>query len=132
MQALRLTELILTIALMAHAAAAKAEDSTRKAVPADLAVGAATDHSGVYGFAGARLGDNDPQNVIGQCVWIFDAANKAQVASGDCEAGDPGQFRVALKPGKYVVRGPGGSRPIEVKPGHWVKLVSIVPLPISF
>jgi hypothetical protein len=88
--------------------------------------------SGVYGFSGARTGDNDPQGVVGECIWIFDAANKAQVARGICDETRPGQFRVGLKPGKYVVRGPGGNRAIQVKSGKWIKVDSIVPLPISF
>jgi hypothetical protein len=88
--------------------------------------------SGVYGFSGARTGDNDPQGVVGECIWIFDEANKAQVARGICDEARPGQFRVGLKPGKYVVRGPGGNRAIRVRRGQWTKVVSIVPLPISF
>ncbi|MGA2411939.1 MAG: hypothetical protein ABSG46_16335 [Candidatus Binataceae bacterium] len=88
--------------------------------------------SGVYGFSGAKAGDNDPKGVVGECIWIFDQSNKAQLAKGDCLESDPGKFRVALKPGKYIVRGPGGNRPIEVKEGQWIKVVSIVPLPVSF
>jgi hypothetical protein len=88
--------------------------------------------SGVYGFSGAKAGDNDPEGVIGECIWIFDQANKSQVAKGDCRADNPGQFRVTLAPGKYVVHGPGGNRPIEVKQGQWIKIVSIVPVPASF
>jgi hypothetical protein len=49
-----------------------------------------------------------------------------QIAKGDC---DEGNFRVALKPGTYVVRGPGGNQKIEVKPRHWVKIKSLVELP---
>jgi hypothetical protein len=88
--------------------------------------------SGVYGFSGARSGDRDPKGVIGECIWIFDRSNKAQLAKGDCLESDPGKFRVPLKPGKYVVRGPGGNRPVVVKDGQWVKVVSIVPLPVGF
>jgi hypothetical protein len=88
--------------------------------------------SGVYGFSGAKAGDNDPEGVIGECIWIFDQANKSQVAKGECRENAPGQFRVALTPGKYVIHGPGGNRAIEVKQGQWVKVVSIVPVPASF
>jgi hypothetical protein len=88
--------------------------------------------SGIYGFAGARSDDNDPQGVIGECIWIFDQDNKAQVAKGSCSEAQPGQFHVKLKPGKYVVHGPGGNRAIEVKQGQWVKVVSIVPVPVAF
>ena len=88
--------------------------------------------SGVYGFSGAKAGDNDPEGVIGECIWIFDHANKSQVAKGECRESDPGRFRVTLAPGKYVVHGPGGNRAIEVKQGQWVKVVSIVPVPVSF
>ena len=86
--------------------------------------------SGVYGFSGARVADGSPQGVIGECVWIFDINNKSQVAKGDCTDSDPGNFHVALSPGHYVVRGPGGNKAIEVKKGHWVKVTSIVPLPM--
>jgi hypothetical protein len=86
--------------------------------------------SGVYGFSGARVADSSPQGVIGECVWIFDAGNTSQVAKGNCTDSDPGNFHVALMPGHYVVRGPGGNKAIEVKKGHWVKVTSIVPLPM--
>jgi hypothetical protein len=86
--------------------------------------------SGVYGFSGARVADGSPQGVIGECIWIFDVNNKSQVAKGDCTDSDPGNFHVALSAGHYVVRGPGGNKAIEVKKGHWVKVTSIVPLPM--
>lgn len=92
----------------------------------------ASDQSGVYGFSGAKAGDNDPEGVIGECIWIFDRNNKAQVAKGECHESNPGQFRVALTPGKYVVHGPDGNRAIEVKQGQWVKIMSIVSVPASF
>lgn len=93
-----------------------------KATPA-----AASDEveSGVYGFSGAMKGGS-PSGVIGECIWIYDADNKEQIAEGDC---DEGNFRVVLKPGTYVVRGPGGNQKIEVKPGQWVKIKSLVELP---
>jgi hypothetical protein len=93
--------------------------------------GSAPGDSGVYGFSGARVPDGDPQGVIGECIWIYDASNRNQVAKGDCIESAPGKFRVPLKPGNYVVRGPGGSKPIEVKPGGWIRIMSIVALPMS-
>ncbi len=84
--------------------------------------------SGVYGFSGAIKGGS-PSGVIGECIWIYDAANKIQIAKGDC---DQGNFRVVLQPGTYVVRGPGGNQKIEVKPHQWVKINSTAELPGSF
>src|SRR5579864_2987484 len=81
--------------------------------------------SGVYGFSGAMKGGS-PSGVIGECIWIYDADNKRQIAKGDC---DEGNFRVVLKPGTYVVRGPGGNQKIEVKPHQWIKIKSMVELP---
>jgi hypothetical protein len=81
--------------------------------------------SGVYGFSGAMKGGS-PSGVIGECIWIYDADNKNQIAKGDC---DEGNFRVVLKPGTYVVRGPGGNQKIEVKPRQWIKIRSLVELP---
>ena len=81
--------------------------------------------SGVYGFSGAMKGGS-PSGVIGECIWIYDADNKKQIAKGDC---DEGNFRVVLKPGTYVVRGPGGNQKIEVKPHQWIKIKSMVELP---
>ncbi|HEX4210596.1 MAG TPA: hypothetical protein VHY56_09400 [Candidatus Binataceae bacterium] len=80
----------------------------------------------------AKAGDNDPQGVIGECIWIFDQYDNAQVAKGECHEKNPGQFRVNLKPGKYVLHGPAGNRQIEVKRGQWIKVVSVVPVPASF
>jgi hypothetical protein len=83
--------------------------------------------SGVYGFSGARIVDSpNLRGVVGECIWVYDVANKTQVAKGDC---DRGEYRVPLKPGRYVVRGPGGNRSIEIKPGSWTKVDSIVVLP---
>ncbi len=84
--------------------------------------------SGVYGFSGALKGGS-PSGVIGECIWIYDADNKQQLAKGDCAEGN---FRVVLKPGIYVVRGPGGNQKIEVKPHQWIKIRSVVQLPSSF
>ena len=87
--------------------------------------------SGVYGYSGAKVPYGDPEGVIGECIWIFDAEDKHQVAKGDCQENAPGSFRVVLKPGHYVVHGPGGNKPIEVKEGGWVKIESIVLLPMA-
>lgn len=78
--------------------------------------------SGIYGFSGARSAiDSDPEGVVGECIWIFDADDKSQVAKGDCGEREPGKFRVVLKPGRYVIHGPGGNRRVEIKQGGWVQ-----------
>jgi hypothetical protein len=82
--------------------------------------------SGVYGFSGALKGGSSLSGVIGECIWVYDAGNRKQIAKGDC---DQGNFRVPLKPGQYVVRGPGGNQKIDVKPHQWVKIRSLVTLP---
>ena len=89
--------------------------------------------SGIYGFSGARSAmAPEPEGVIGECIWIFDAANKKQVAKGDCTEKRPGVFRVVLQPGSYVVHGPGGTKKVELKPGSWIKIESIAMLPVGF
>ena|SRR6266478_3157519 len=89
--------------------------------------------SGVYGFSGARSAmASDPEGVIGECIWIFDAANQKQVAKGNCSEKRPGVFRVVLQPGSYVVHGPGGTKKVELKPGAWLKIESIAMMPIGF
>ena len=92
--------------------------------------GSASDEiqSGVYGFSGALKGGS-PSGGIGECIWIYDADNKRQLAKGDCAEGN---FRVVLQPGTYVVRGPGGNQKIEIKPHQWIKIRSVVQLPGSF
>jgi len=86
--------------------------------------------SGIYGFSGGKVpGADFPEGVIGECIWIFDQANKNQIAKGECSERSPGRFRVVLKPGHYVVRGPGGNKPIEVKAGQWIKIESLTLLP---
>jgi hypothetical protein len=86
--------------------------------------------SGVSGFSGGKVpGADFPEGVIGECIWIFDQANKNQIAKGDCSERNPGRFRVVLKPGHYVVHGPGGTQPIEVKAGQWINIESVTLLP---
>jgi hypothetical protein len=86
--------------------------------------------SGVYGFSGGKIpGADFPEGVIGECIWIFDEANRNQVAKGECSERSPGKFRVVLKPGRYVVRGPGGNKPIDLKAGNWIKIESVTLLP---
>ena len=87
--------------------------------------------SGLYGYSGAVSGafGEDKMGVVGECIWIYDRGNQKQVATGYCFASKPGEFRVALAPGAYVVRGPGGNRAIEVKQGQWTRIESVVKLP---
>jgi len=88
--------------------------------------------SGIYGFAGGRTDiATDPEGVVGECVWVFDAQDKGQVTKGNCSERQPGKFRVVLKPGRYVVHGPGGNQKVEIKQGEWVKVTSIVLLPLG-
>jgi hypothetical protein len=87
--------------------------------------------SGVYGFSGGKVPYGDPEGVVGECIWIFDQQNKTQVAKGDCAERTPGKFRVVLKPGRYVIHGPGGNRAVEIKQGQWVKIESLVSLPLA-
>lgn len=88
--------------------------------------------SGVYGFSGARVGlEPERQGFIGECISIFDSHDKRQVAKAECFENNPGSFRVALKPGRYMLHGPAGIKPIEIKPGSWVKIESIVSLPMG-
>lgn len=110
---------------------ANAPGNATSSMAAPAPPGSAPGDSGVYGFSGARVPDSDPQGVVGECIWIYDAANRNQVAKGDCIESAPGRFRVRLKPGHYVVRGPGGSKQIEVKPGGWIRIMSIVALPMA-
>ena len=88
--------------------------------------------SGVYGFSGARVGlEPDRQGFIGECISIFDSHDKRQVAKAECFENNPGSFRVALKPGRYMLHGPAGVKPIDIKPGGWVKIESIISLPMG-
>jgi uncharacterized protein DUF3179 len=81
--------------------------------------------SGVYGFSGttSRMG------VMGECVWIYDAANRNEVAAGHCFANSPGNFRVGLSAGHYVLRGPGGNKTLLIKDHTWTHVDSLVEMP---
>ncbi|MGH7841432.1 MAG: hypothetical protein ACREQT_07885 [Candidatus Binataceae bacterium] len=85
---------------------------------------------GIYGFSGAGTPEGSPEGVIGECVWIFDADNRTQVAKGECAPEDPGNFRLALKPGHYVLHGPGGNQKLHIRAGKWVKISSVASLPM--
>jgi hypothetical protein len=115
---------LLTIVAISGCSRGSGQKFAAKPTPA-----AASDEveSGVYGFSGAMKGGSH-SGVMGECIWIYDADNKNQVAQGDC---DEGNFRVLLKPGTYVVRGPGGNQKIEIKPHQWIKINSMAELPGS-
>jgi hypothetical protein len=104
------------------AQASKNGDNTQAAAP-----GAPSAQSGIYGFSGTGAkGTSDPNTrsgVMGECVWIFDAQGKNQITTGNCATA--GNFRLPLAPGRYVVKGPGATQSIEVKPGAWTKVDSI-------
>lgn len=116
------------VAAAALTGGALAKENQAAVKPAPVATANDEVESGVYGFSGAIKGGSSLSGVMGECIWIYDADNKKQVAKGDC---DQGNFRVVLKPGKYVVRGPGGNQKIDVKPHQWVKIKSLVELPGS-
>lgn len=104
-----------------RALAAEAKADAKPAAASNRGV-----ESGVYGFSGALKAGTSLSGVMGECIWVYDADNKKQVAKGDC---DEGKFRVPLQPGHYVVRGPGGNQKIDVKPHAWVKIKSLVKIP---
>ncbi|HZP45499.1 MAG TPA: hypothetical protein VFB15_07605 [Candidatus Binataceae bacterium] len=87
--------------------------------------------SGVYGFSGAGVPMEQPEGVIGECIWIFDRNNQRQIAKADCSARAPGKYRIVLAPGHYVLHGPGGILPLEIKAGQWLKVDSIASLPLA-
>jgi hypothetical protein len=122
-----ITGAILSMAIANHAAAAGIAPQPRGA--GAVRPGQERAESGVFGFAGAVKGGGAPSGVIGECVWIYDATNRKQVATGVCKEGN---FRVGLKPGVYVVRGPGGNQKVDIKPNRWVKIKSLVALPAGF
>lgn len=100
-------------------------------VTSSPAPAAPSSDSGVYGFSGARIAEGAQEGVIGECIWVFDESNRRQIATATCGAEEPGRFRVRLRPGRYVLRGPGGNRPVEVPPGQWIKVTSLVELPLA-
>jgi hypothetical protein len=87
--------------------------------------------SGIYGFAGAGAPFSAPEGVIGECIWIFDERDSLLIAKGECAEKTPGEFRVMLKPGRYVVHGPGGNRSVTIRPGAWVEIKSVASLPLA-
>jgi hypothetical protein len=132
--AMRLTLIAgtLTLAALALPPAGGGAQTASGEHPIKTAAAAPPVQSGIYGFSGGKSPlSTDPEGVIGECIWIFDAANKRQVAKGECSEKEPGKFRVVLNPGRYVVHGPGGNQHIEIKPGGWVKVTSIALLPVG-
>jgi hypothetical protein len=134
-----LSSAIALVAIFALAPGGRTQTATQTATDVKISPKAATAsdppeppiQSGVYGFSGARAPDSVASGVVGECMWIYDAQNQKQIATADCYQNNPGTFRLVLKPGRYVVHGPGGVKPIEVKDGGWVKIVSIADLPIA-
>ena len=118
--------LVLSLACHAQTSGASSTSNAKTVQP----VAEPPIQSGVYGFSGGKVPDADyAEGVIGECIWIYDQLNKNQIAKGNCTEHNLGKFRVVLKPGRYVVRGPGGNQPIEVKAGQWVKIESVTLLP---
>jgi hypothetical protein len=125
--------LLALAATLTLSATSRAQTSRSLTVDANAAAPAPPVESGIYGFSGGRApGADFPEGVIGECIWIFDQLNHRQVAKGECSEHNPGKFRVVLKPGRYVVRGPGGNQPIALKLGQWIKIESITLLPGGF
>jgi hypothetical protein len=88
--------------------------------------------SGVYGFSGtaSSFGENR-LDVVGECIWIYDASNQEKIASGKCSGNKPGEFRVPLAAGHYVARGPGGNKAVEIKNGKWTRVDSVFETPLG-
>ena len=117
------------VMILAVSTGIRAQTSANSSVSPSNAAGPPIE-SGVYGFSGGKAAGADfAEGVVGECIWIFDQANKTQIAKGECSERNPGKFRVVLKPGHYVVHGPGGNKPIEVKPGQWINIESVTLLP---
>jgi hypothetical protein len=117
-----------TLAIVVRPAGAGRASAEPQTVPARAAEPPI--QSGVYGFSGGKVpGADSPEGVIGECIWIFDEANRKQVAKGECSERSPGKFRVVLKPGRYVVHGPGGNQRIDLKAGQWIRVESLTLLP---
>jgi hypothetical protein len=124
--------LLMTVLAYPEPASPQAAAPTRSASGASAPIaGGPPIQSGIYGFSGGKVPDSDPEGVVGECIWVFDEHNRRQVAKGECAERTPGKFRVVLKPGRYVVHGPGGNTPIEIKSGQWVKIESVVGLPLA-
>jgi hypothetical protein len=68
--------------------------------------------------------------VVGDCIGST-TLNQRQVASGDCTADKPAEFRAQPAPGNCIVRNPGGNRVIEIKRGAWTKIDSITETPLG-
>jgi hypothetical protein len=123
---------LVAIAMLIPSAASRAQTSAKSGTSPKAPVSAPEPpvRSGVYGFSGGKVpGADFPEGVVGECIWIFDQANKQQIAKGDCSEHNPGKFRVVLKPGRYVVHGPGGNKRIEIKAGQWINIESVTLLP---
>ncbi len=82
--------------------------------------------SGIYGKAGMRGEMGGFRGIEGDCVWVLDAATQAQVATGTCTGG---HFRVALPPGRYLVKGPGGLHTVKVPTKAFTYLSSVITIP---
>jgi hypothetical protein len=98
----------------------------------DAPYGSGGVQSGVYGFSGVSspFGE-DRRGALGECIWIYDAANQKQIATGACSDKKPGEFRVPLSPGRYVVRGPGGKKAVEVTSDQWVRVDSVLKMALG-
>ena len=64
------------------------------------------------GFQARRRPTPPPEASSVNCMWIYDAQNQKQIATADCYQNNPGTLRMVLKPGHYMVHGPGGVKPI--------------------
>ncbi len=104
-------------------------EKSRRPPPAEKR-GTAT--SDIYGSSGTAspFGKNK-MGVVGECLWIHDILSRRQLASDDCSNENPGKFRIQLKPGKYVVRGPGGDKRVEIKSAQWTRVDSVAEIPLG-
>src|SRR6266851_7404463 len=83
------------------------------------------------GFQAQRRPTPPPEASSANACGSTMRRTKKQIATADCYQNNPGTFRLVLKPGRYVVHGPGGVKPIDVKDAGWVKIESIAVLPVA-
>ncbi len=82
-----------------------------------------TPQSGIYGKAGVGSEMGGFRGIEGECVWVLDSTSQTQTAIATCSAG---RFRLALPPGRYLLKGPGGRQIVEVRKNDFTYVSSIV------
>jgi hypothetical protein len=89
------------------------------------------DNSGIYGTVTAGGGAPPGRSAVvrGPCVKVLEAETNREVATGTCD--DNGNFRVALSPGRYVVKVAGQKTETTVHRDEWVQRRFFLPLPAA-